>query len=240
MPQWSLDVGAWLNKRDDLVYRSLIGVKMKSFPLKGRLQPAMYTISYYSKAGKEPVFNIVRQRAPTCRYCKREIRDYGGYRHKFKKFEDDSGVPWIQITDFWEDTRPARQDKSRRNNVNELPYHIPERIILMASKKGDVVLDIFGGGGSTYHAAHELGRFWIGSELGSTRACLSRFATLWGRKESNSVQPKIRECFDEKYLRHYLRKKIDGNIHPIMKAPILTNGKSLSKGSIASKSKTLD
>jgi site-specific DNA-methyltransferase (adenine-specific) len=240
MPQWAIDIGSMLNKRNDVAYRSLIGVKMKSFPLQGRLQPSMYTILYYTKNGKEPVFNIVRYRAPTCRHCKKEIRDYGGYRQKFRKFEDDSGVPWVQISDIWEDTRPARQDKSRGNLVNELPFHIPERIILMASQKNDVVLDIFGGGGSTFHAAQEHGRYWIGCEIGSTKSCLSRFATLWGRKETRTLVPKLRVCFDPKYLRHYVAKKRIARASPIMTVPILKNGRSLSRDSVISKSRVID
>jgi site-specific DNA-methyltransferase (adenine-specific) len=37
---------------------------------------------------------------------------------------------------------------------------IPARCIEMATQKGDVVLDPFGGGGSTYEAAEERGRYW--------------------------------------------------------------------------------
>lgn len=70
-------------------------------------------------------------------------------------------------------------------DINELPIHVPERIILMGSNKNDTVLDIFGGGGSTFHAAQIHDRYWLGSEIGDTTPILSRFATLFGRDEED-------------------------------------------------------
>jgi len=144
LPKLAITLGSLLNQRTDVTYRSLIALKMKSgFPIKGRLHPALYTILYYVKGGGKPTFNIVRHKTATCRHCGKEIHSYGGYRKKYRKYEDADGIPWIQISDFWDDTRPAQHEKSRENQVNELPLHIPERIILMASKKDDVVLDFF-------------------------------------------------------------------------------------------------
>jgi site-specific DNA-methyltransferase (adenine-specific) len=238
LPKRAIELGYWLNKRTDVTYRSLIAMKMKSgFPIKNRLHPALYTILYYIKNGGKPTFNVVRHRAPLCRKCNGEIRDYGGYRKKFKKFEDEKGVPWIQIADFWEDTRPARQDKSRKN-VNELPLHIPERVILMASNPDDVVLDIMGGGGSTYHAAQMHDRLWIGGDINDIPA-LSRFATIWGRNEEEKVNPKVEECFEESFIRHYLAEKIEKSIHPIRNVPTLSNDHSIEKRDVVSKSKVL-
>ncbi|MDH5770845.1 MAG: site-specific DNA-methyltransferase [Candidatus Bathyarchaeota archaeon] len=238
-PKWFIDLGAWLSKIPDIQYRSLISLKMKSgFPIKGRLHPANYGILYYVKRGRKPTFNVVRHRAPVCRHCGKEIRDYGGYRKKFEKFEDEDGIPWIQISDFWEDTRPARQDKSRKIQINELPLHIPERVILMASNPGDVVLDIFGGGGSTYHAAQIHDRFWIGCDIAetSTRATLNRFAAIFGRKEQSEPPEKIAKCFRSEYIQYFLEKKKDRGVSLIRAVPTIKNSKCLLNGS---KSKTL-
>lgn len=239
-PKWFIELGAWLSKIPDLQYRSLISLKMKSgFPIKGRLHPANYGILYYVKRGRKPTFNIVRQKAPVCRHCGREIRDYGGYRKKFKRFEDEEGIPWIQISDFWEDTRPARQDKSRKLQINELPLHISERIILMASKPGNVVLDIFGGGGSTYHAAQMHSRFWIGCDIAetSTLATLSRFATICGKEEQSKPPEKVARCFKIEYLEFFLQAKKERDFSPIREIALL-NSKNLLNGNI-SKSKVL-
>ncbi|MEK7070869.1 MAG: site-specific DNA-methyltransferase [Patescibacteria group bacterium] len=234
-PKIALELGGWLNTLNGLEYKAAIALKMKSgFPIRGRMHPAHYSILYYVKEGAKSTFNVVRNKTPICRHCGKETRDYGGYRSKFSKFEDEHGVPWIQISDFWEDTRPARQDKSRKD-INELPIHVAERVILMASKPHDVVLDIFGGGGSTFHAAQIHNRYWIGSEIGSVTPILSRFATLFGRDEEREVPSRLNKCFDKEYLKTVLKKRE----RKILKAPLLSNGHSLNKEDTLNKSKVL-
>jgi len=238
-PKWVIEVGSQLHTIPVLEYRSLISLKMKSgFPIRGRIHPSNYCIIYYVKKGAKATFNVVRYRTPICRHCGKEIRDYGGYRSKFERFEDDDGIPWVQISDFWEDTRSARQDKSRKSKINELPIHIPERIILMASNKKDVVLDIFGGGGSTYQAAQMHDRFWIGCEIGNIEPCLSRFATIWNKEEENTPSRKIAKCFKPKYLNHLLEKRRSQNLFPIRDVKPLTNGDLLKKN-VLSKSRVI-
>jgi adenine-specific DNA-methyltransferase len=56
-------------------------------------------------------------------------------------------------------------------NTNEVfatpkPERLMERIIMLASNKGDFVLDSFLGSGTTAAVAHKMGRKWIGVELG--------------------------------------------------------------------------
>lgn len=211
-PKWLIEMGHWLNSLPVLEYRSWIAMKMKSgFPIKNRIHPAHYGILYYTKRGDKANFNVVRTRAPVCRHCGKEIRDYGGYRGKFKKFEDEEGIPWIQIADFWEDTRPARQDKSRQLQIVELPLLVPERIILMASKPGDIVLDVFGGGGSTYHAAQMHARYWIGCDIGDVTPILQRLQTAFHLNPSESVDDIFLRCFKPEFipseLKAYVREK---------------------------------
>lgn len=49
--------------------------------------------------------------------------------------------------------------------MNELKHVIPERAILMSTNEGDLVLDPFGGGGSSYEIAERNNRNWIGIEM---------------------------------------------------------------------------
>jgi site-specific DNA-methyltransferase (adenine-specific) len=245
-PKWFIELGAWLSKNPDIEYRSLISLKMKGgFPIKGRLHPSNYGILNYVKkwAKKEdkPTFNVVRYKSPICRHCGKEIRDYGGYREKFRKFEDKNGILWIQISDFWEDTRPARYDKSRKVQINELPVHIPERVILMASNPRDVVLDIFGGGGSTYHAAQMHRRYWIGCDIAdtSTQATLSRFATIWGRQEADDLPRRVARCFKQEYVKYFRRKWSERSNSLINTVPLLRNGEKYLDPKLLSKSKVL-
>ncbi len=51
-----------------------------------------------------------------------------------------------------------------RPGVNELKITIPERAVLISTNPNDVVLDPFGGGGSTYQVCEQNGRRWIGIE----------------------------------------------------------------------------
>ena len=204
-PKWLMDLGQWLNSLPSLEYRSWIALTMKSgFPIKSRLHPAHYGLLYYTKVGHKPTFNVVRQKAPTCRHCGKEIRDYGGYRSKFEKYEDADGIPWIQISDFWEDTRPARQDKTRENQINELPLHIPERAILLGSNSGEIILDVFGGSGSTYHAAQLHGRHWIGCELADVTPILQRLQTVFGLHPTETIDPVFDKCLKPDFAKKEL------------------------------------
>lgn len=204
-PKWLIEMGHWLNSLPVLEYRSWIAMKMKSgFPIKNRLHPAHYGILYYTKKGEKYTFNVVRSKAPVCRHCGEEIRDYGGYRDKFKKFEDEGGIPWIQISDIWEDTRPARQDKSRQLQIVELPLHIPERIILMASNPGDIVLDVFGGSGSTYHAAQLHKRRWIGCDVADITPILQRLQTAFKLNPSQSIDAAFGKCLKPEFINREL------------------------------------
>lgn len=175
MPYDLIKIANHLNSYSSMIFKNWIALNMKNgFPIKRRMQPNHYGLLYYVKNGANYTFNVVRTRTPTCRKCGALQKDYGGYRHKFKKWEDEAGVPWIQISDLWEDTRPVRHHKARQKQVNELPYEIAERAILMSTNEGDIIFDPFGGSGSTYYAACINNRYWIGSEIGNTNFLIRR------------------------------------------------------------------
>ena len=208
-PKWLIEIGSWLNNLNMLEYKSWIALTMKSgFPIRNRLHPAHYGILYFTKKGGEPTFNVVRSRTPVCRHCGEEIRDYGGYRPKFKAYEDEEGIPWIQISDFWEDTHPARHEKSRRLTVVELPIIIPERLILMASNTGDIVLDIFGGSGSTYYAAQLHKRRWLGCDLGDVTNIIKRLKAAFELTPKKSIDKEFLKCFDREFISIKLKEYI--------------------------------
>ena len=186
VPAGLIKIAGYLNSIPSMKFRNWIALNMKSgFPIRNRLHPAHYGLLYYVKEGGEIKFNVVRTQTPVCRHCGKLIKDYGGYRKIFKKWEDERGIPWVQISDFWDDTRPARQyDKRRPFQINELPYEISERAILITTSEGDTVFDPFGGGGSTYYAASLNHRFWLGTEIGSTKFIVQRLVTIEGPRTS--------------------------------------------------------
>ena len=53
-----------------------------------------------------------------------------------------------------------------------------DRIISFSSNEGDVILDPFGGSGTTYAVAELLNRRWIGMELGDCDVIINRMTSL--------------------------------------------------------------
>lgn len=157
IPELAIHFASFMNER--LTFRHWIALSMKGTYSRGKkLYPAHYTLLYYTR-GEPLVFNRVRLPVPTCRHCGKDIKDYGGHRSKLNP-------EGLNLTDFWEDTSPNRHKKFKvRPGVNELKLMIPERAILISTNPGDVVLDPFGGGGSTYQTAEKHHRNWIGVEL---------------------------------------------------------------------------
>ena len=198
MPQFLIEVASYLNTYHDMSFKNWIALNMKSgFPIKRRLHPSHYGLLYYVKNGKDHTFNVVRTQAAKCRRCGKMQKDYGGYLHKFKKWEEGNGkdkVLWTQISDFWDDTRPVRHNKRRQNKVNELPYEIAERALLLSTNKGDIVFDPFGGSGTTYFAACLNERCWVGSEVGDT-TCIIQTLSECKNKIISKTPAKIRNVF---------------------------------------------
>lgn len=157
LPFLALRFGEYLSQH--LTFRHWIALSMKgTFPRGKKLYPAHYALLYFTK-GEPKTFNRLRLPIPTCRHCGGEIKDYGGHRNKLNPHG-------LNLTDFWDDTSPNRHRKFKvRPGVNELKLMIPERAILLSTNPGDVVLDPFGGGGSTYQAAERHHRNWIGVEI---------------------------------------------------------------------------
>ena len=160
LPQWAFHLAVYL-EHQQMKFRHWIAVSMKgTFPRGRKLYPAHYALLYFTKGDPE-TFNRdqVRVPVPKCRHCSGDVKDYGGHR----KYLNPLG---LNLTDFWDDTAPARHQKFKaRWHVNELKPMIPSRCIELSTNKGDVVLDPFGGGGSTFEAAQILGRHWIGAEI---------------------------------------------------------------------------
>lgn len=174
LPQWAFHFASHIEERG-MTFRHWIALSMKgTFPRGRKLYPAHYALLYFSK-GQPRTFNHVRLPIPKCRHCGGDIKDYGGHR----KYLNPAG---LNLTDFWEDTAPARHQKHKsRWHVNELKPMISGRCIQMSTNPGDVVLDPFGGGGSTYEAAESLKRYWIGAEISTAAAIRERFARLTPR-----------------------------------------------------------
>ena len=172
IPRWNIELGHHLNAIG-MQFRHWITVSIKfGLPIQGRLYPAHYSLLYYTK-GKPKTFRKIRTPIETCRHCGGEIKDYGGHRDAM----NDLGV---NLMDVWTDIPPVRHGKfkSAKRKANALSTKILDRVVEMSTVEGDVVLDPFGGSGTTFAVCERKNRRWIGIEIDATdvdhRAALRR------------------------------------------------------------------
>ena len=169
LPKWNLPLGAYLGNK--LTFRHWISVDIKySLPIAKRLYPSHYSLLYFIKGNKPAIFHPDRLPIKTCSHCGKEANDYGGYKDKM----NPAGV---NLTDVWYDIPPVRHPKYKKRKANELSLKLLDRVVSMASDPGSLVLDPFGGSGTTFMAAELLGRNWIGIELESS-AIVERFENI--------------------------------------------------------------
>jgi site-specific DNA-methyltransferase (adenine-specific) len=174
LPKWNLPLGALL--RQHLTFRNWITVDIKySLPIQQRLYPANYSLLYFIKGNRPRIFHPDRIPTPCCRHCGGELRDYGGYKSKM----NPRGV---NLSDVWTDIPPVRHAKYKKRGANALALKLMDRIVTMASDPGSLILDPFGGSGTTYVAAELTGRRWVGSELDCS-AIVERFDKLDADRE---------------------------------------------------------
>jgi site-specific DNA-methyltransferase (adenine-specific) len=160
LPKWNLLLGAYLMGLQDMQFRHSIAIEMKScLPIPGRLYPAHYSLLYFTK-GKPKTFRKIRTPIETCRHCGGEVRDYGGHRGAMNPLG-------VNLKDVWTDIPPVRhwKFKSRERRANALSTKVLDRVVEMTTQPGDLVLDPFGGSGTTYAVCESRGRRWIGVEI---------------------------------------------------------------------------
>jgi len=83
----------------------------------------------------------------------------------------------LPFTDYWSDFRDAHHQSIRITGYpTEKNLNMLKVIVSSATNPGDIVLDPFCGSGTTLHAAHILGRRWIGIDESFTaaEACVNR------------------------------------------------------------------
>ncbi len=160
LPRWNVELGAFIGQQDDMLFRHWIAVEMGAcMPIAGRLHPSHYSLLYYTK-GKPKTFRRVRTPIALCRHCGGDIKDYGGHRNKLNP-------KGITLKDVWTDVPPVRHAKYKSGDrkANALSTKLLERVVEISTEPGDVVLDPFGGSGTTFAVCEAKDRRWIGMEL---------------------------------------------------------------------------
>jgi site-specific DNA-methyltransferase (adenine-specific) len=159
IPRWNIELGHHLGAAG-MQFRHWIPVSQKSrLLIPGRLYPEHYSLLYYSK-GKPKTFRRIRTPIETCRHCGGELKDYGGHRDKMN-------AAGVNLTDIWSDICPVRHGKfkSPKWKANAVSTKILDRVVEMTTREGDLVLDPFGGSGTTFAVCERKGRRWVGIEI---------------------------------------------------------------------------
>jgi site-specific DNA-methyltransferase (adenine-specific) len=168
LPRWNILLGAHLTMLG-MDFRHWIAIEMSaSLPIAGRLHPSHYSLLYYSK-GKPNTFHRIRTPVQTCRHCAGEVKDYGGHRGAL----NPNG---ITLKDVWTDIPPVRhwKFKSKNRRANALSTKLLDRVVEMSTIEGDLVLDPFGGSGTTFSVCERKRRRWIGMEIDYAPEILER------------------------------------------------------------------
>lgn len=170
LPRWAMPTGAFLLDQPGMTFKHQVAVSMKfGLPIPNRLSPAHYSALYFIKGTKPRTFTRPRTPIETCRHCGGEIKDYGGHRSKMH-------ADGVNLTDVWTDLSPVRHRGTKHRGANALPEKMLERVLTISSEPGDLVLDPFGGSGTTYAVAERMGRRWLGIELGDTAPIIRRLS----------------------------------------------------------------
>lgn len=184
LPKWNILLGAYLAELG-MEFRHWIAVEISAcLPIPGRLHPSHYSLLYYTK-GKPKTFRRIRTPIQTCRHCAGEVKDYGGHR-------DAMNPNGVTLKDVWTDIPPVRhwKFKSKDRRANALSTKILDRVIEMSTIRGDLVLDPFGGSGTTFAVCEKKGREWIGTEIDFAEEIIDRL-------EGNEIHSHKNEDFVE-------------------------------------------
>jgi site-specific DNA-methyltransferase (adenine-specific) len=168
LPKWNVLLGAFLYGQG-LEFRHWIAVEISAcLPIPGRLHPSHYSLLYYSK-GKPNAFYRIRTPILTCRHCGGEVKDYGGHR-------DAMNPKGVTLKDVWSDIPPVRhwKFKSKTRRANALSTKILDRVVEMSTDPGDLVVDPFGGSGTTFVVCESKQRHWIGVEIDFAEEIVAR------------------------------------------------------------------
>ena len=93
----------------------------------------------------------------------------------------------VNLKDVWTDIPPVRhwKFKSKDRKANALSTKILDRVVEMSTVRGDLVLDPFGGSGTTFAVCEKKGREWIGSEIDYAEEIIDRLESGEIRSHKN-------------------------------------------------------
>lgn len=118
-----------------------------------------------SKETTDKVFYLKREKDEVYVLNGRQIYFYS---NKVRSL-DGRIVPTIQLTNIWTDIpyNGISNEGGVKFKESKKPEKLIRRILEVANTTvGDLVIDVFGGSGTSFAVAHKMGRKWIGVEIG--------------------------------------------------------------------------
>ena len=164
IPKWLTYYSTFLNEK--AFFKHWISWDAPTAPMGKSLQPSNYGILFYTKSEKGAKINELRYPHKRDRKQGYLLKDYGGKKDKLHPFGP-------LVSDVWTDIHRIKHNKKRDPHPCQLPIHLMDRIILLATDENDIVLDPFSGTGTTAISAKRLGRRYIGFEIDSFYANVS-------------------------------------------------------------------
>lgn len=117
--------------------------------------PAKHDVLFFYHKGQDWIYNIDDI----------DRIEYKGQLHKYRGNQEDKELGKLP-TDVWDIPIINKMAKELTGYPTQKPEELLERIIKAHSNKDDIVLDFFGGSGTTMAVAEKLGRKWITCDLG--------------------------------------------------------------------------
>ena len=184
IPKWLVRFGAVIDTV--AAFRHWIAWDAMGTPLGRTLMPNHYGILYYVKSNDYKFYDI-RMPHRRCRSCGIVLQDYGGKKAQMHPFGP-------LVSDVWTDLHRIRHKVRRDEHPCQLPVPVLERLILMSSDEGDIVLDPFLGAGTTAVAARRLGRRYMGIELDP------KYCDISQRNVDRAELTTLGDCYVSVYL----------------------------------------
>lgn len=120
----------------------------------------------------------------------------GKTKPQMKRYLSECETKGSVLTNLWYDvdtttnaTKHSQQLFNGSPFTNPKPENLIERVIQLATKKGDIVLDSFLGSGTTCAVAHKMNRKWIGIEMGEQayKYCKTRLDKVINNEDNGGI-----------------------------------------------------
>lgn len=151
-----------------------------------------HDVLYFYKKGGKNLFNEIRiEREEPVKQSKRVWVDKKNMRAR----DQDGNVIYElsydkKANDVWTIPYIASTDKQLLGYPTQKPEELLKTVILASSKKDDIVLDFFGGSGTTCAVAEKLGRRWISCDIGKYSFYTQQKRLLTLQESKNLDNPK--------------------------------------------------